>query len=61
MVSENYPLDANAQIFLFCALLTGMHLKVTAGAFSKYITCMDPDRPERAFVGKRWNVLDALL
>lgn len=50
MVSENYPLDANAQIF-FHALLTGMHLEVTAGAFSKYITCMDPDRPKRAFVG----------
>lgn len=33
MVSEKYPLNANAQIFLFHALLTGMCLKVTAGPF----------------------------
>lgn len=50
MVSENYPLEANAQIFLFQALLAGVHLKVTAGAFLK--KWKDPDILERAFCGK---------
>ena len=50
MVSENYPLEANAQIFLFQALVAGVHLKVTAGAFLN--KCKDPDILERAFCGK---------
>lgn len=33
MVSEKYPLNANAQIIFFRALLTGTCLKVTAGPF----------------------------
>lgn len=50
MVSENYPLEANAQIFLFQALVAGMHLKVTAGAFLNKLK--DPDVLERASCGK---------
>ena len=50
MVSENYPLEANAQILLFQAVVAGMHLQVTAGAFlNKH---KDPDILERAFCGK---------
>lgn len=50
MVSVNYPLEANAQIFLFQDLVAGVHLRVTAGAFlNKH---KDPDILERAFCGK---------
>lgn len=50
MVAENYPLEANAQIFFFQALVAGVHLKVTAGALLN--KCKDPDMLERAFCGK---------
>lgn len=50
IVAENYPLEAKAQIFLFQALVAGMHLKVSAGAFlSKH---KDPDTLESAFCGE---------